>query len=65
MLKFHVDLHTINPENNTQDIKFHTIVDAENAESAQQLAMTVLEKEHPGLNPCASWEWSVYEFPMG
>jgi len=65
MLKFHVDLHTSNPENDTQDIKFHTIVDAENADSAKQLAMTILEKEQPGLIPPVSWEWSIYEFPLG
>jgi hypothetical protein len=65
MLKFHVDLHTTNPEDGSQDVKFHTIVNAETVEGAQQEALAVMKKEQPALNPKPDWEWSIYEFPLG
>lgn len=61
MLKFHVDLHTNDP----QDVKFHTIVDAETAEGAKLLAEAVMQQEKPNLEVKPHWEWSIYEFPLG
>jgi len=65
MLKFHVDLHSVDPEDGSEDVKFSTIVNAENAEGAKQEAQSILKKEQPDLNPPDSWVWSIYEFPLG
>lgn len=65
MLKFHVDLHSIDPEDGSQDVKFSTIVTAEDEEGAKQEAKSVLKKEKPELNPPNTWAWSVFEFPLG
>jgi len=65
MLKFHVDLHSTNPEDNSQDVKFHTIVNAENSNNAKQEALAVMQKEQPELKTEPDWQWSIYEFPMG
>jgi len=65
MLKFHVDLHSTNPDNNSQDVKYHVIVDAENSDTAKQKAISSMQKEQPDLKPEPDWEWSTYEFPMG
>jgi len=65
MLKFHVDLHSTNPEDNSQDVKFHAIVNAENSHNAKQEALVVMQKEQPELKAEADWQWSIYEFPMG
>ena len=65
MLKFHVDLHSTNPDDGSQDVKFHAIVDAENSDAAKQQAIATMQKEQPALKPEAEWEWSIYEFPLG
>jgi len=65
MLKFHVDLHSVDPEDGSHDVKFSTIVNAENEEGAKQEAEAALKKEKPELSPPDSWQWSVYEFPLG
>jgi len=65
MLKFHVDLHSSNPDDDSPDVKFHVIVDAENSDAAKQKAISTMQKEQPDLNPEPGWEWSIYEFPLG
>ena len=65
MLKFHADLHSVDPEDGSEDVKFATIVNAEDAEGAMQEAKSMLKKEKPDLNPPDSWAWSIYEFPLG
>lgn len=65
MLKFHVDLHSTNPKDDSQDVKFHAIVNAENTASAKQEALAVMQKEQPELKADPSWQWSIYEFPLG
>jgi|GEM_PF-1843838 len=65
MLKFHVDLHSTNPDDDSQDVKFHAIVNAENIASAKQEALAVMQNEQPELKADPSWQWSIYEFPLG
>ena len=65
MLKFHVDLHTINSEGEPDEVKFSSIVDAESAENAKKEAQSRLSKEQPELALPDAWQWSIYEFPLG
>lgn len=65
MLKFHVDLHSTDPEDGSQDVKFHVIVDAEDSDSAKEKAIAAMQSESPALTPEPDWEWSIYEFPLG
>jgi hypothetical protein len=65
MLKFHVDLHTVNSEGTSDQVKFSSIVNAENAENAKKEALSLLKKEQPELTPPDAWQWSIYEFPLG
>lgn len=65
MLKFHVDLHTVNSEGESDEVKFSSIVNAENSESAKQQALSQLKKEQPELTPPDAWQWTIYEFPLG
>lgn len=65
MLKFHVDLHSTNPDDGSQDVKYHAIVDAETPDAAKQQAMHRMQQEQPDMTPQPDWEWSIYEFPLG
>lgn len=65
MLKFHVDLYSINPEDGSQDVKFHVIVDAEDSNDAKEKAIAVMKIKKPDIALSPDWEWSIYEFPLG
>lgn len=65
MLKFHVDLHSSNPDQDSHDVKFHAIVDAETAADARQRAIEKIKKEQPDMIIKPHWEWEIYEIPLG
>jgi len=65
MLKFHVDLYSIDPNDGSHDIKFSAIVNADDVEGAEKEAKSALKKAKPELSPPNSWAWSIYEFPLG
>lgn len=63
MLKFHVDLQSVNAQGESEDVKFKTIVSAESAEAAEQKAQSVLKKEQPELTIHKDWQWAIFEMP--
>lgn len=44
MLKFHVDLQSVNSQRESEDVKFTTIVSAQDADAAKQKAQSLLKE---------------------
>jgi hypothetical protein len=65
MYRFHVDLYSIDAEKEARNKEFTTIVPAADVESAIQRAKSVLQEKMPGLVPANSWNWAVYQMPLG
>ena len=59
-IKYQVDLATINPMNDEKDIRYSTLVEAQDEKEAINIAKNKQNQERPDLHPSKVWSWSAY-----